>query len=66
MNDPPLSVSYLTSTQIAEEAIGLFLEYRDVHGYDEEQAKDKAVQEVIQAEQEAFYRIGAWGDERNG
>jgi hypothetical protein len=28
-----------TAYQLADAAIGLFLEYRDVHGYDEESAR---------------------------
>ncbi|HWH79630.1 MAG TPA: hypothetical protein VNT76_19760 [Candidatus Binatus sp.] len=36
----------MTRTQIADEAIGLFLEYRDQHGYDEDVARIKAVADV--------------------
>jgi hypothetical protein len=32
---------------IANDAIGLFLEYRDKHGFDEETARAKAVCEVL-------------------
>lgn len=45
----------MTVRQLADEAIGLFLEYRDVHGYPEIAARDLAVVEVMQgvdAEQE--------------
>jgi hypothetical protein len=35
---------------LADSAIGLFLEYRDVHGYSEDQARAYAVQEVIEGE----------------
>ena len=31
---------------IADQAIGLFLEYRDMHGHDEESARLEAVHEV--------------------
>lgn len=41
----------LTATQIAEDAIGLFIEYRDVHGRDETGARAAAVNEVAEAEQ---------------
>jgi hypothetical protein len=33
----------LTPAQIADEAIGLFIEFRDVHGYPEEEARAHAV-----------------------
>lgn len=36
--------------EIAAEAIDLFLEYRDVHGYDEQAAKTAATGEFIDAE----------------
>lgn len=36
----------LSARQLAEDAIGLFLEYRDVHGYDEARAAALAVIEV--------------------
>ncbi len=36
----------LTARQLAEDAIGLFLEYRDVHGYSEERAAALAIIEV--------------------
>ena len=39
----------MTPIQLADEAIGLFLEYRDVHGYTEEMARAKAVLEVADA-----------------
>lgn len=38
----------LTPRQIAEDAIDLFLEYRDIHGYDEERAKAQAILDVIE------------------
>jgi hypothetical protein len=50
----PIQTS-MTVYQLADEAIGLFLEYRDVHGYSEETARSAAVAEVndgIAAEQE--------------
>ncbi|HUW63118.1 MAG TPA: hypothetical protein VMW83_00165 [Spirochaetia bacterium] len=31
---------------VADQAIGLFLEYRDVHGYPEDEAKTKAIQGI--------------------
>lgn len=45
----------MTAHKLADEAIGLFLEYRDVHGHNEVAARDLAVAEVLQgieAEQE--------------
>jgi hypothetical protein len=45
----------MTVYQLADEAIGLFLEYRDQHGYTEPAARAAAVAEVndgIAAEQE--------------
>lgn len=36
----------LTARQLAKDDIGLFLEYRDVHGYSEEHAAALAVIEV--------------------
>lgn len=38
----------MTAEKLADEAIGLFLEYRDVHGYDEDQARLMAASEVQQ------------------
>lgn len=40
----------MTPTKIADDAIALFLEYRDQHGYDEDEAHAKAVSEVADAE----------------
>jgi len=41
----------MSLTQLADEAIGLFLEYRDVHGYDDEDvARAKAIGEFVDAE----------------
>jgi hypothetical protein len=37
-----------TPFQLADEAIGLFLEYRDVHGYTEEDARRAAALEVAE------------------
>lgn len=37
----------MTIETIAFDAIGLFLEYRDKHGYDEDTARAKAVCEVL-------------------
>lgn len=45
----------MTPEQLADDAIGLFLEFRDVHGQNEEQARASAVLEVrqgVQAEAE--------------
>lgn len=38
----------MTAAKLADEAIGLFLEYRDVHGYDKAQARLMATGEVQQ------------------
>ena len=38
----------MSAYQLADEAIGLFLEYRDVHGWDESVARQKAASEVQQ------------------
>lgn len=38
----------MTAGQLADEAIGLFLEYRDVHGYSEANARTAAAFEVQQ------------------
>jgi hypothetical protein len=38
----------LTAAQLADDAIGLFLEYRDQHGYDEPQARAAAAHEVAE------------------
>lgn len=43
--------------QIAEQAIGLFIEYRDVHGYDEARARVAAVAEVDEGIQWATYEL---------
>lgn len=43
-------------TQAAEDAIGLFLEYRDVHGYEEERAKAAALLEVFEGTSPETYR----------
>jgi hypothetical protein len=37
--------------RIADAAIGMFLEYRDAHGRDEDAARVEAVQEVIEGEE---------------
>lgn len=34
--------------QLAGEAIDLFIEYRDCHGFDEKTAKDKALYEIFE------------------
>jgi hypothetical protein len=39
----------------AEDAIGLFVEYRDVHGRDEEEAKVEALAEVAEGTSPATY-----------
>jgi hypothetical protein len=36
--------------ELADGAIGMFLEYRDVHGYSEEAARSLAVSEVMDGE----------------
>jgi hypothetical protein len=36
--------------ELADSAIGMFLEYRDVHGYSEEAARSLAVSEVMEGE----------------
>jgi hypothetical protein len=38
----------MTAYQLADDAIGLFLEYRDVHGYTEQDARLAAATEVAQ------------------
>lgn len=38
----------MTPYQLAHEAIGLFIEYRDVHGKSEEEARGLAASEVQQ------------------
>jgi hypothetical protein len=38
----------MSAYQLADEAIGLFLEYRDVHGCSEESARAAAALEVAQ------------------
>jgi hypothetical protein len=38
----------MTAYQLADEAIGLFLEYRDQHGYSEAQARLMATAEIVQ------------------
>jgi hypothetical protein len=40
----------LTPAEIADDAIGLFLEYRDTHGHSETDARIMAVQEIVEAE----------------
>ena len=40
----------MTPTQIAIDTLTLFFEYRDQHGYDEADARDRAVAEVVEAE----------------
>jgi hypothetical protein len=37
-----------TAYQLADQAIGLFLEYRDVHGYSEQEARAAAATETQQ------------------
>jgi hypothetical protein len=41
----------LTSVEIADDAIGLFFEYRDVHGHSEASARANAIREVREAEE---------------
>jgi hypothetical protein len=38
----------LDAATVANDAIGLFLEYRDQHGYDEVSARSAAVSEVVE------------------
>ncbi len=38
----------MSAYQLADEAIGIFLEYRDVHGWGETEARQKAASEVQQ------------------
>jgi len=40
----------MKASEIARDAIDLFFEYRDVHGYSEQEAKGKAVNEVQEYE----------------
>jgi len=40
----------ISRIKLVEEAIDLFLEYRDEHGFSEEQAKDKAIAEIQEYE----------------
>jgi hypothetical protein len=42
-------------TQAAEDAIDLFIEFRDVHGYSEEDAKTHALAEVWEGTSPATY-----------
>jgi hypothetical protein len=45
----------MTAYELADAAIGMFLEYRDVHGYNEGNARIAAAQEIrqgVDAEQE--------------
>lgn len=39
----------MDQAKIADEAIGLFLEYRDQYGYDEEEARARAVCDIAEA-----------------
>ena len=51
-------VELMTINQIAEDAINLFLEYRDVHGFeDEDVAKAKALNEVSEGTAEEQRRL---------
>jgi len=47
---------------IAEGAIGLFLEYRDMHGYDEDAAQAAAVRDSVDGEREEAARTAAEQD----
>jgi hypothetical protein len=38
----------MTTYDLADAAIGMFLEYRDVHGYPEEEARMRAASEIEQ------------------
>ena len=40
----------MDSLDIAKQAIELFIEYRDVHGYNEEKAKEAALIELLEYE----------------
>jgi hypothetical protein len=43
-----MAMADLTPAQIAEDAINLFIEYRDVHDYDEDNAKAAAILDVVE------------------
>jgi hypothetical protein len=47
-----------TPFDIADQAIGLFLEYRDVHGHDEESARRAAALEVAEGASVTDAEIG--------
>lgn len=47
----PSSDPTQTAADLAGDAIGLFLEYRDSHGYDEDAARVAAIREVTEGEQ---------------
>jgi len=40
----------ISRIKLVEEAIDMFLEYRDQYGFSEEQAKDKAIAEIQEYE----------------
>lgn len=43
-----MSATDMTAYKLADEAIGLFLEYRDIHGYGEQEARAAAATETQQ------------------
>lgn len=47
--DPTLEAKQVSAEDVARDAIGLFLEYRDEHGHSEASAKAEAIQETIDA-----------------
>lgn len=44
----PTTNRYMQAQQVAEDAIRLFIEFRDVHGYSESRAQHAAICEVIE------------------
>jgi hypothetical protein len=55
MSKPPF-----TPWELADEAIGLFLEYRDQHGYTEEAARRAAALEVAEGAAVTDAELEAW------
>ncbi len=43
-----LAVHFLGLRKMLDEAIGLYLEFKDQHGYDEEEARAAAVNEILE------------------
>lgn len=48
VNEPPGNSDWSGVWRIADEAIGLFIEYRDQHGFDEDAARRQAVADVTE------------------